>query len=349
LKNTSLLNRLIYIFNLILIAVWGVAFIAPYLNPKSFSISAILAIGYPMILALHVMLIIYWLLRFNKRIVGSLLTIILSYFFSSPILQPKSSFKALAKDQSFSIMSFNSQLAYFSGGKKEEVEKHQSKIAHFIKQEDADIVCLQEVRMAMSINLNYPYTKAYGFSQIHSKYEIVSSEKIEFDEKSTNNSCFADLKIQKDTIRVYNLHLESLHLGYEDYNLFKRKSDSQTGNEFQDNTKNLKHKIRLASSKRVNQVEKILRSIANSPYPTIICGDFNDVPQSYIYKKLTNNHKDAFIESGKSYGATYRQLILPFRIDYILAHKQWNAYNFEVLEDNLSDHQAIRCDIEFNQ
>jgi len=91
-----------------------------------------------------------------------------------------------------------------------------------------------------------------------------------------------------------------------------------------------------------------MKSINSSPYPTLICGDFNDVPQSYIYRELNKEHKDAFLDSGKGFGATYRQLIFPFRIDFILVNNLWSSYNFKVLEKNLSDHQAIRCDIEFN-
>lgn len=348
-KNLSILNKLIYFFNLILFGLWGVAFTAPYLNPKNFSIASIMAIAYPLMLGLHVLFVVYWLLRFNRKILLSVLAIALSYTFSTPIIRTKSSFKALAKDHSFSIMSFNSQLAYFSGGKKEEVAMHQSKIDRFLKQENVDVICLQEARKGMSTNLNYPYTKTIGFSQIHSKYEILKSKTIEFNENSSNNSCFADIKVHKDTIRVYNLHLESLHLGNDDYNLLKSPNDSEAENEFQNKTNTIKQKIRKATSKRVNQVDKILESISESPYPSIICGDFNDVPQSYVYRKLTTNHEDAFIHSGKGYGATYSQLIFPFRIDFILAHKEWSAYNFEVLEDKLSDHQAIRCDIEFNQ
>ena len=91
-----------------------------------------------------------------------------------------------------------------------------------------------------------------------------------------------------------------------------------------------------------------MKSINSSPYATLLCGDFNDVAQSYIYRKLHTNHKDAFLESGKGFGATYRQLIFPFRIDFILVDNLWSAYNFKVLEKKLSDHQAIRCDVEFN-
>jgi len=52
--------------------------------------------------------------------------------------------------------------------------------------------------------------------------------------------------------------------------------------------------------------------------------------------------------AGKGFGTTYRQLIFPFRIDFILVDNLWLAYNFKVLDKKLSDHQAIRCDVEFN-
>ena len=116
----------------------------------------------------------------------------------------------------------------------------------------------------------------------------------------------------------------------------------------QDKTKKLSNKISKASNKRVSQVKKIMESINSSPYPTILCGDFNDVPQSYIYRVLNKEHKDAFLESGKGFGTTYRQLIFPFRIDYILVDNIWSTYNFKVIEKKLSDHQAIRCNVEFN-
>ena len=66
------------------------------------------------------------------------------------------------------------------------------------------------------------------------------------------------------------------------------------------------------------------------------------------HRKLNKGHKDAFLDSGKGFGATYRQLIFPFRIDFILVDNLSSAYNFKVLEKKLSDHQAIRCDVEFN-
>jgi len=348
LKNLSLINKLLYIINIVFLLLWFCAFLSPYINPKTFSLGALLAIGYPTLLLTHLFFILYWLVRLNKAIYLSLAVLILSYFFSVPVFHTKSKFKALAQDNSFSVLSFNSQLSYFSGGQKEKVQAHQSKIIHFLNQENADVLCLQEARKGISSNLNYPYKAIFGFSQIYSKHEIISSHEIVFNESSTNKSCYADMIIYRDTVRVYNLHLESLHLGNDDYRLLKEWDEETLEKQLQNKTQKLSKKIRKASSKRVSQVERIIESINSSPYPTLLCGDFNDVPQSYIYRKLNAGHKDAFLESGKGFGATYRQLIFPFRIDFILTDNHWSAYNFNVLEEKLSDHQAIRCDIEIN-
>lgn len=347
-KKLSLVNKILYFFNLLFTVAWALAFLAPYLNPKTFSLSAVLAIAYPIIIGIHVLFVAYWLIRLNNKIYISVLTLSISYFFSVPIFQSKSVFKALAKDKSFSIMSFNSQLAYFSGGKKEEVKEQQSKIIHFLNQEHPDVLCLQEARKGLNDYLNYPYHSNYGYSQIYSKHKIVSTGNMNFEKNSSNSSCYADILINEDTIRIYNLHLESLHLGIEDYKLLKNSLDESRDQELQSHTKNLKNKIHLAATKRVNQVNEIMESILRCPYPSVLCGDFNDVAQSYVYKQLTTQHNDAFLDSGKGYGATYRQLLFPFRIDYILTPKNWAAFNFEVLEEKLSDHQAIRCDIELN-
>ena len=347
-KNLSLLNKLLYILNILLVFLWACAFLAPYINPQTFAFGAVLAIGYPLLLVLHLFFVFYWLIRFNKLIYLSIIVLILSYFFSVPIFQTKSKFKALAKDLSFSILSYNTQSFYYFGGSQENVKDLKSKLAHFLNQENANVVCLQEAREGFHSSLNYSNNSIFGSNQIYSSYEIVSSGKIKFEESTTNVSAFADIVLNYDTVRIYNLHLESLHLRNNDYKLLTEWEDGNSEQEVKTQTQEISNKISIASSKRVEQVNTILTSIEHSPYPTVLCGDFNDVAQSYIYRKLTTNHTDAFLASGKGFGTTFRQLIFPFRIDYILFPNIWAAYNFEVLETKLSDHQAIRCDVEVN-
>lgn len=346
-KKLSLANKLIFICNFLFLILWLGGFLSPFINPEIFSIVSLLAIIYPLLILVHIIFALYWIVKLKNVAFLSIIVLTISYLFATPIFKSKKKFKALAKDRSFSVMSFNSQMSYFLGGSKKQVQKNQSKIIHFLNQENVDILCLQEVRRDIEQRLNYKYKSIYEFNHIYSKYEIINAKEFVFKEISSNQSCFADILIHNDTLRIYNLHLESLHLERESKKMI---SDWESEQEFpfKDKTQKISNKINLATKKRVEQTMDIVSSIQNCPYPTIVCGDFNEVAQSYIYKKLSLGHNDAFIESGKGFGATFRQLFIPFRIDYILVDKIWSAFNFEVLKEKISDHQAIRCDVEMN-
>ena len=45
--------------------------------------------------------------------------------------------------------------------------------------------------------------------------------------------------------------------------------------------------MRQAYIQRADQVDIIKEDIRLSPYPVIVCGDFNDTPVSYTYKTLS--------------------------------------------------------------
>ena len=347
-KNLSFGKKVIFICNILFLVIWFISFFAPYINPENFSSVSFLAIAYPLILIIHILFILYWGIQFKKVIIYSIIAIISSYLFGTPIFKTKNKFKALAKDRSFSVMSFNSQMSYFLGGSKKQVQENQSKIIHFINQENADILCVQEARIGIDTSLNYKYKSIFNFNHIYSKFQIIDAKEFIYKDASTNKSCYADILVHKDTIRVYNLHLESLHLEKETFKIIDE-LDSEDGERILHNkTQRISSKINSATKKRINQTMSIVSSIKNCPYPSMICGDFNEVSQSYIYRKLTENYNDAFISSGKGFGATYRKFFFPLRIDYILVDKIWNPYNFEVLDEDISDHQAIRCDIEMN-
>jgi endonuclease/exonuclease/phosphatase family metal-dependent hydrolase len=307
-----------------------------------------LSIGYPILILIHTAFMCYWLIRLKKVAYLSTLILIVTYLFSTPLFQTKSVFKALAKDNSFSVLSFNTQLSYYSGFQKSEVQKHQSDIRKFIEGQNVDIVCLQEARNGLLDNSKYLYSSQHAYNQIWTTYPILFSQKIETGIESTNKSAYADLLINRDTVRIYNLHLESLHLANEDYSLLKENGEIEESDNLTEKTQNIFKKIDQATAKRVQQVVAIKASINDCPYPSLICGDFNDVPQSYAYQQLSESKKDAFLESGKGYGASYQELIFPFRIDYLLIPDNWRAFNFKVLKEKLSDHQAIRCDVEIN-
>ena len=104
-------------------------------------------------------------------------------------------------------------------------------------------------------------------------------------------------------------------------------------------------KMKNAFMVRAVQAATIQAQLAKSPYPSLITGDFNDVPSSYTYKQIKGEMQDAFLEKGFGIGATYMNISSTLRIDYIMADKRWQVKGWESLDENLSDHHMIMADL----
>jgi endonuclease/exonuclease/phosphatase family metal-dependent hydrolase len=111
--------------------------------------------------------------------------------------------------------------------------------------------------------------------------------------------------------------------------------------------------MRNAFSQRGKQADIMRRKIEESDYPAIVCGDLNDVPNSYAYFRIRKDMKDAFLEKGSGLGKSYfsrqsRSLAwLPtLRIDYIFADKSFNIGQFAMVTEKISDHLGLITDIE---
>ena len=106
-------------------------------------------------------------------------------------------------------------------------------------------------------------------------------------------------------------------------------------------------RLKKSFESRGKEVQIIKRHIDNCPYPTVICGDFNDIPVSYAYQKLGEDKLDGFLESGNGFGATFTKI--PFlRIDYIFYDKQFSSTGFITHQNILSDHKALSCKIKLD-
>ena len=113
-----------------------------------------------------------------------------------------------------------------------------------------------------------------------------------------------------------------------------------------EHSKNIVKRLKRAFIKRAKQAELIEYSISLSPYPVIVCGDFNDTPSSYTYNTVSKKLTDSFVESGNGFGRSYVGAFPSFRIDYILHSDQFIAYNFKTIREELSDHYPIITSLE---
>lgn len=243
-------------------------------------------------------------------------------------------------------------------------ENNGQQLINFLGESETDIICLQEFMENDSkaynlsrvkqqfpynpysyISYNYQaYKRKHGLA-IFSKFPILGGEKGSFP-GTRNMFIYADVKLPDDTIRIFNTHLESIHLDYQQYNLIDSLNLS-VNETTRAEVKRIIKNVKQAYIKRIEQVDIIRKIIDNSPYPVVICGDFNDTPVSYTYKKLKSDLKDSFVESGKGMGTSYQEFIFPLRIDYILHDAKIHSGSHRVIDVEYSDHKPVTANLWF--
>ena len=344
------------------------SFLSPHLSPEKIWIPAFLGLAYPYILLVNVFFLFGWIFLKRKELVISLLAIILGwgtftdYLSIRPFrLMKKGHYTNMVREQrkadpqlkfvSFNVRAFN----HYPRGHN---PSPRTEILTFIRDEDPDVLCIQEF---YSINRagfresdvlrkleNMPYrhigytasnrSHGYGIATF-SHYPIIRTGSIPLEGRSSI-CVFSDLLLDQDTFRVYNLHLQSVNLDSEQYQILdsiKFRYDDQQIEEIKD----ISFRLRDAFIKRAAQADIIAAHIADCPHPVIICGDFNDTPVSYTYRTIGNGLQDAFSESGWGLGRTYNGKFPSFRIDYILHSESIDALFFSREKVMLSDHFPI--------
>lgn len=205
-------------------------------------------------------------------------------------------------------------------------------IINFIRQEDPDILVMQEYTYQARKFLvrTYPYyteTPAEAgktFQAIFSKFPLISGGMVEFPD-SRNNTLFADIALGADTIRVYNVHLQSYGIGSRRFLL------RGYGTRFL-------ARLSAVSEFHREQAALIRAHLAQSPHPVLLCGDFNSPPFSHTYRQLKQGFQDTFAERGEGLGTTYSLKGIPYRIDYILADSSFQVTAHRNYSVRLSDH-----------
>jgi endonuclease/exonuclease/phosphatase family metal-dependent hydrolase len=100
---------------------------------------------------------------------------------------------------------------------------------------------------------------------------------------------------------------------------------------------------------RGQQSDIVRRELDKSPFPVVICGDFNDIPNSYTYSTIKGDMQDAFLEKGAGIGRTYRNLAPTLRIDYIFVDKKFKVQQVKRVLEPYSDHYPVVADVEFSR
>lgn len=359
-SKSSLLIRLLFSVNVIIGFLMLGAYISTHISPNSIPYISFLGLMYPIFLILIICFSIVWLIFKRKYLIFNFIVFVLGWnhftdfyaFNNSIVVHSANDVKVL----SYNVRIFD----YYSVKTRLNTRDN---IFEFLQSENADVYCFQEFfHQENSPNfktkdtlIDLLQTKYYHERYTHemtgkkffgvvtfSKYPVIHKGGIKFDNDDNNYCIYTDIIKNKDTIRVFNAHLGSIRLKQKDYAVF---GDDENSANYKVDTvqQNIIGRLILAFEKRAIQIEQVMAEVKQSPYPVILCGDFNDTPVSYCYRQVTRELEDVFIESGNGIGTTYIGKIPSNRIDYIFHSTELKGTEFVVHDVNYSDHKPISC------
>ena len=333
-KNLSFFDKILYLANSLFATLLLLSFLLPYISPAIIPVFAILSLFVPILLIINFVFTIYWLLKLKKQFLLSFIILFTGWFLAPPFYKISSNTSSLNSD--LKVISYNVKtFDLFSNIK--EIEKKQNGY-DFIAEKNPDILVIQEYYKSKKVQFSfrYKYVKfrsrisKYGMA-IYSKFKILNAGSLNL-KSSGNNIIYADILKEKDTIRIYNTHFESLRIKPNQENFGEKNSEK------------LIERVSKSFKKQALQVKVFLKHEKKWTGKKIVCGDFNNTSYSWMYTKISTNKKDAFIEAGKGFGQTYNYWF-PMRIDFILTDENAIVNQFSNYLEKYSDHYPIQARI----
>ena len=332
-KKLGFINKMIYSINMIVAVLLLLSFALPFLPPKTFALLSVLNLGVSFLIIINAIFFLYWLIKLKKQLILSLFVMLVGYF-SFGSLYKFSSSKTNEDSGNFKVMNFNVRLFNLYDWIPE--KGIEDSIIEFLKTEAPDILSIQEYHPHQNIDLSffkYKFEKLSGkktkYGQaIFSQFPIINSGSIEFP-NTPNNAIFIDVIKAKDTIRIYNVHLESLRINTKIESLKN------------ENSERLFKRVGSTFKKQQFQTELFLVHKKQCHYKMVICGDFNNTAFSYVYRKIKGDLNDTFKDAGNGFGRTYDFKFFPVRIDFIFADEAFDINGFKAYDEHYSDHFPI--------
>jgi endonuclease/exonuclease/phosphatase family metal-dependent hydrolase len=371
-----LARRVFIILNIITVLLFLLACANAFLHPGRWWLVSLLGLIFPLLLLLLICFVIvgFFLPGWRRWSLLSFLALLIGWsnIHSFVALHPGTGFTTAKAPGSIRVLTWNIRSFDEWITRKKGASGHREKMLDFIAGEHPDIVCLQEFlhshQPADSCNIPYyqqrlhlPY---YTFSHdytwtnsrnekyetgvaILSRYPIVDSMTMNYTKASafhaTESLISADLVIGRDTVRVFTTHLQSVLFhdkDFHDLEIIRNVDDS-----ILTASRSIAKKLGYASRHRADQAREVRALLDKSPYPGIICGDFNDVPNSYTYFTIRKDWQDAFLQKGFGIGRTYVRISPTLRIDYIMADRKFSVLQCRKFSLPWSDHNPVVADL----
>jgi endonuclease/exonuclease/phosphatase family metal-dependent hydrolase len=325
-------------------------FFANKISPAIFWPAGFVSYIIPPLLIVDVLLFLFWAIK--RRLIA--LFLLPPIFVAYNLWDRTFSFNYFQKNPGeVSVLSYNVRVFNVYAHLRKDRPEIVDEMIDWINSDDSDIKCFQDFyndnksetfnslkKLSLKGKYKYYFTKTtanrigatFGLA-VFTKYPIVRFGNINF-EKSFNKGVFVDLKIKDDTIRLINLHLESMSIDEEAI---------LNGDDKKGSLKHLLKVMKRGMIKRAQQLDEVEKIIITSPYRIILCGDLNDMPYTYTYQKLRDYLNNSFEDAGKGFGFSYNGKLFFLRIDNQFYSDGIKVKSLETLQNvDYSDHFPLK-------
>ena len=313
------LLTLFHLFNIVLLL--G-TLLNDYIPPRVFPWVNMLSLSFPVLMILNVLLCIFWLVLWKKRV---FLFLLLSSFLVNPTRRWLNYSDTSHEKANLKIVSVNIKGGTLFG---------YQKVYDYLKTTDADIILAQEYASEFKVPGYEHRTDAYEIVAINSKIKILEQGKIAT--VGNGNSFFADVEVNGKKIRLINVYLSPFSFD---------KGKVKPSEDLDKNKLKLRYVVRKlvpTFKNHQDEVADIHRAVSESPYPVILAGDFNAVPNSYEYYQIAKKLKDVFVETGTGSSTSFHDYKFPIRIDYVFCSPELKPISYKVDRSaKVSDHFPV--------
>ncbi len=336
-----------------------------YVNPDYFTLPAVLTLTLQYLAIATFIVAVAWIIG-RHIIIGALGIVTLLIGWSSVESAVPISFPNTAPEgaQTFKLLTFNSLHL-------DDIEKPNApgnRAVQFLINCGADVICLQELEnwndpeeihnfpasLRDSLFAVYPYRA--GNNGLNSDLKVLSKYPVklvpgvaDLTEYTRNRFAYFRIDINGKRLGIINMHLTSYSLSDEERKVITDIHNTRTAkNSLREFKSTIFSKLQHSFQGRADNVDDMVTLTENMRGPLIVCGDFNDVPSSWAYRKMRQaGFQDAYADTNFGPTITFNQHLFLFHLDQIFYRGDIEPLWVKRQKIKTSDHYPLMAEFAF--